>query len=29
MDKLITQYNIYCDESRVENKDSKNSRIYL
>jgi hypothetical protein len=23
MDKLITQYNIYCDESRVENKDSK------
>lgn len=23
MDSLITQYNIYCDESRVENKDSK------
>jgi len=23
MNSLITQYNIYCDESRVENKDSK------
>lgn len=23
MDNLIAQYNIYCDESRVENKDSK------